>query len=57
MAGIERIDVLAPLLQRLQALGARPVGIGDVIDLPAEAVDMEHRLALLARQDAHGSIE
>jgi hypothetical protein len=45
------------LLQRRQPLGPRPVGIGDVVDLPAEAVDLEHRLALAARQDAHRGVE
>jgi len=45
------------LLQRRQPLGPRPVGIGDVVDLPAEAVDLEHCLALAARQDAHRGIE
>ena len=37
--------------------GRGPCGIGDVVDLPAEAVDLEHRLALVARQDAHRGIE
>ena len=45
------------MLQRGQPLAPRPVGIGDVVDLPAEAVDLEHRLALFARQDAHRRIE
>src|SRR3974390_2228866 len=57
MALVERIDVVAPLLQRLQPFGARPVGIGDVVDLPAEAVDLKHRLALRTRQDAHRRVE
>src|SRR6202051_2926702 len=54
---IKPIDVVAPLLQRLEPLVARAVGIGDVVDLPAKAVDLEHRLALLARQNAHRRVE
>ena len=57
MALIQRVDIVAPLLQRGQPLGPRAVGIGDVVDLPAEAVDLEHRLALRARQDAHRRVE
>ena len=57
MALIQRVDVVAPLLERGQPLGPRAVGIGDVVDLPAETVDLEHRLALVARQDAHRRIE
>ena len=57
MAPIQRIDIVAPLLQRGQPLGPRAVGIGDVVDLAAEAVDLEHRLALLARQNAHRRVE
>ena len=57
MALIERVDVVAPLLKRGEPLVARAVGIGDVVDLAAEAVDLEHRLALVVRQDAHRRIE
>ena len=37
--------------------GRGPCGIGDVVDLPAETVDLEHRLALRARQHAHRRVE
>src|SRR5258705_11399529 len=57
MALIQRVDIIAPLLERGQPFGPRAVGIGDVVDLPAKAVDLEHRLALVARQDAHRGIE
>src|SRR5258708_23320908 len=57
MALIQRVDIVAPLLKRGQPLGPRTIGIGDVVDLPAKAVNLEHRLALLARQDAHRGIE
>ena len=46
MALIQRVDIVAPLLERGQPLVARAIGIGDVVDLPAETVDLEHRLAL-----------
>ena len=38
-------------------LQARAVRIRDVVNAPAEAVDFEHRVALLARQDPHRRIE
>ena len=57
MALVQRVDIVAPLLKRGQPLGPRTVGIGDVVDLPAEAVDLKHRLALLARQNAHRRVE
>ena len=50
MALIQRVDIVTPLLQRRQPLRPRAIGIGDVIDLPAKTVDLEHRLALLTRQ-------
>ena len=57
MALIERIDIVAPLLKRRQPLRPRTVGIGDVVDLPAKAVDLKHRLALLARQNPHRRVK
>src|SRR6185437_530969 len=57
MTLIQRVDIVAPLLDRRQPLRPRPRGIGDVVDLPAKAVDLEHRLALFARQDAHCGVE
>src|ERR1700710_1607288 len=57
MALIQRGDVIAPLLECCQPLGPRAVGIRDIVDLPAKTVDLEHRLALVARQDAHRGIE
>jgi hypothetical protein len=45
------------LLKRGQPFRPRPVGIRDIVDLPAKAVDLEHRLALLARQDAHRRVK
>jgi len=57
MALVQRVDIVTPLLKRRQPLGPRAIGIGDVIDLPAKTVDLEHRLALLARQNAHRRVE
>src|SRR6185437_11392700 len=57
IAPIERVDVVAPLLERSQPLRPWSVGIGDVVHLAAEAVDLEHRLALVRRQDAHRRVE
>ncbi len=34
-----------------------PRRVGDVVDLPAERIDLEHRVALRARQDAHRRVE
>ena len=52
-------NVSAPLLQLGQALSRarRPTVISDIVDCAAEAVDGEHRLALLRRQNAHGGIK
>jgi len=36
---------------------APPACIGDVIDLPAEGINLEHGLALRARQNAHRVVE
>src|SRR6185437_10828939 len=57
MALIERVDVVAPLLDRRQPFRPRPGGISDIVNLPAEIVDLEHRVALLARQDPHRCVE
>ena len=57
MALIQRVDIVTPLLQGGQPLRPRAIGIGDVVDLPAEAVDLKHRLALLARQNAHRRVK
>src|SRR5262249_14366594 len=56
-SAIERVDVVAPLLKRGETLVTRPVRVSDIVDLAAEAVDLEHRLALRRRQDAHRRIE
>ena len=40
---------------RRSACGA--VGIRDVVDQPAERIDLEHRLALRARQNPHRGVE
>src|SRR5437588_10150215 len=57
MALIKRVDVVTPLLKRGQAFVPRAVGIGDIVDLSAKAVDLKHRLALRTRQDAHCGVE
>src|SRR5437868_6185449 len=41
----------------LVSCNARPALIGDIVDLAAERIDFEHRLALRARHDAHRRIE
>src|SRR6266436_3687994 len=57
MALIQRVDIVTPLLQRGQPFRPRTIGIGDVIDLAAKTVDLKHRLALLARQNAHRRVK
>jgi hypothetical protein len=57
MALIQCVDVLPPAMQGGEPFVARSVGVGDVVDLAAEAVDLQHRLALRARQDPHGRVE
>jgi len=56
-AGIERGDVAPPSLQCREASLARPGIVGDIVDGAAERIDFKHRLALLARQDAHAGIK
>ena len=41
LAPVQRVDIVAPLLKRRQPLGARAIGIGDVVDLPAESCRSE----------------
>ena len=54
-AGVERVDVVAPLRRAAAMRASRAaVAVGDVVDRAAERIDLEHRLALRARQDAHG---
>ncbi len=55
--GIDGVDVGAPAVELAAALVARAARIRDVVDLPAERIDLEHRLALRARQDAHRGVE
>src|SRR6202048_2362629 len=57
MALVQRVDIVTPLLKRGQPFGPRTIGIRDVVDLPAKAVDLKHRLALLARQNAHRRVK
>jgi hypothetical protein len=45
------------LLKGRQPLRPWAVGIGDIVDLPAKAVDLKHRLALLERQNPHRRVE
>ena len=45
------------LLQLFETRVARAGFVGDVVDLAAERIDFEHRLALRFRHDAHGEIE
>ena len=54
---VQRVDIVAPLLKRGEPLRPRAIRVRDVVDLPAKAVDLEHRLALRARQDAHRGVE
>src|SRR6185503_5845721 len=56
-AAIERIDGFAPLRQAGEPRRTRRVAVGDVVDLAAERIDLEHGLALLAAEDAHGEVE
>ena len=54
---INRINVGAPACQLLAARLARPGIVGNVVNGAAERVDLEHRLALRARQNAHARIK
>ncbi len=56
-AGVARVDVGAPALERGGAFGARHVAVGNVVDSAAEGVDLIHRVALRGRQDAHREIK
>ena len=56
-AEIKRVKVGTPLLKLLAAQIARAGIIGDVIDRAAERIDLEHRLALGAGQNAHSLVE
>jgi hypothetical protein len=57
LAGTERVDVGAPTRQLVPSRAARPARIRDVIDLAAKGIDLEHGLALRARQYAHRIVE
>ena len=54
---IQCVDIVTPLLKCCQPFRPRTVGIRDVVDLTAETVDLEHRLALLARQNPHRRVK
>src|SRR5690242_3501340 len=54
---IQRFDVVSPLLQSGQPPRPWAIGICDVIDLTAKAVDLKHRLALLGRQNPHRRVK
>ena len=57
-AGIERLEILAPLGECGGTFGARSRSIvGDVVDQPAVHVDRKHGLPLGLRHDAHGRVE
>jgi hypothetical protein len=42
---------------RSEALGARQVAIGDIVDSAAKSVDLIHRVALRRWQDAHREVK
>jgi hypothetical protein len=50
-------DLLAPGGEAVSLLRRRGRIVGDIVDLAAEGVDGVHRLALGARQHAHGPVE
>ena len=52
-AAIKRVDVGAPAVQLRAARFARAGIVGNVVDGAAERIDLEHRLALGARQNPH----
>ena len=56
LPGVKRVDIFAPRCQQRQ-LVARHIAIGDIVDRATEGIDLEHRLALLAAENAHGEIE
>jgi hypothetical protein len=56
---VERVDVLPPDLQLLSTLVSRLtlLIIGDVVDRPAERVNLKHGFALRARQNPHRRVK
>ena len=56
-AAIKRRKIAAPAFERGATPVARPGIVGNVVDGAAERVDLEHGVALGARQDAHPVIE
>ena len=57
LAFVERVDLGTPFVELGEPLRPRAVRIRDVVDAPAEAVDLVHRVALRLRQDPHRGIE
>src|SRR6185437_11021487 len=57
IAPVQRVNIVPPFLERGQPFRPRALRIRDIVDLPAETVDLEHGAALLARQNAHGRVE
>jgi len=53
---VKGIDIFAPCSEQRQ-LVARHIAIGDIVDRAAEGIYLEHRLTLLAAENAHGEIE
>ena len=56
VARVKCVDIFTPRCQQRQ-LVTRHVAIGDIVDGATEGIDLEHRLALLATENAHGEIE
>ncbi len=50
-------DLCAPFFQARPFLRDGQLAVGDIVDLPAEGVEREHRLPPRGRQQAHRPIE
>jgi 2,3-bisphosphoglycerate-independent phosphoglycerate mutase len=56
LPGVKRVDIFTPRCQHRQ-LVARHIAIGDIVDRATKGINLEHRLTLLAAENAHGEIE
>ena len=57
LAGVERIDIVAPALELLAPFMTGAARIRDIVDLTAKGIDFEHGFALRAGQYAHRVVE
>src|SRR5262249_53075842 len=56
-ACVEAVNILPPDRKQGEAFRPRPVLVGNVVDVTAERINVEHRLSFLAAEDANGEIK